>query len=213
VLVETVMLASVASMAGALPVSGHAMSLGQTTSLGQTMSLNQTMSLSQMMSLGLSHLFAARAPWRALQLGPSLTPHCARLRGERLLPCSPAEAGPDIGDEQPAPSYVPDEVRLPSVSDEMGGTLGGFLNLDMRATLHLSVGPQLSWLTPDSPREDLLRLRVVAPGWGIRYTWQTWGEGAISAGVAVCTRFVMFGEDFPVVDVLTSEARLEFSLP
>lgn len=183
------MLASVASLAGPLPPVGRGM------------------------SLGLSHLLAARAPWRELQLTPPLTPDCARVRGERLLPCSPAEAGPDIGDELPASLYVPDEVRLPSVSDEMGGTLGGFLNLDMRATLHLSVGPQLSWLTPDSPREDLLRLRVVAPGWGIRYTWQAWGAGAISAGVAVCTRFVMFGEDFPVVDVLTSEARLEFSLP
>jgi hypothetical protein len=189
VLVETVMLASVAAMAAPFPAVGRAM------------------------PLGLSRLLAARAPWRALQLTPPLTPDCERLRGERLSPCSPAEAGPDIGDELLAPSYVPEEVRLPSVSDEMRGTLGGFLNLDMMGTLHLSAGPQLSWLTPDSPREDLLRLRVVAPGWGIRYTWQTWGEGVMSAGVAVCTRFVMFGEDFPVVDVLTSEARLEFSLP
>jgi hypothetical protein len=190
VLLETVMLTAVASMAGSLP----AVAAGRAA------------------SLGLSHLLAARAPWRELQLTPPLAPDCARLRGEPLLPCSRAGAGPDIG-ELPAPSYVPDEVRLPSVSKEMRGTLGGFLNVDMMGTLHLSAGPQLSWLTPESPREDLLRLRVVAPGWGIRYTWQTWGEGAISAGVAVCTRFVMFGEDFPVVDVLTSEARLEFSLP
>jgi hypothetical protein len=77
-------------------------------------------------------------------------------------------------------------------------------------TLHLSAGPQLSWLTPDSPREDLLRLRVVAPGWGIRYTWD---EAALSVGIAACTRFVMLGDDFPVVDMLTSEARIEFLLP
>lgn len=191
VLVETVMLTAAASMAGSLP----AVAAGRAA------------------SLGLSHLLAARAPWRELQLTPPLAPDCARLRGEPLLPCSRAGAGPDIGDDVPAPSYVPDEVRLPSVSKEMRGTLGGFLNVDMMGTLHLSAGPQLSWLTPESPREDLLRLRVVAPGWGIRYTWQTWGEGAISAGVAVCTRFVMFGEDFPVVDVLTSEARVQFSLP
>ena len=193
-LIETVMLASVASMAVPLPAAA----VGRAVSLGQ-------------MSLGLSHLLAARAPWQ--QLSPPLTPDCERLRGERLLSCSPAPAGPDIGGQLLAPSYVPEEVRLPSVSDEMGGTLGGFVNVDMMGTLHLSAGPQLSWLTPDSPREDLLRLRVVAPGWGIRYTWQTWGQSAISAGVAVCTRFVMFGEDFPVVDVLTSEARLEFTLP
>jgi len=191
VLVETVMLASVASIAGPFPavaVSGAA-------------------------SLGLSHLLAARAPWGELQLAAPLPPSCARLRGELLLPCRPAGAGPDIDDELPASPRVAGEVRLPSVSDEMGGTLGGFVNVHMMGNLHLSAGPQLSWLTPDSPREDLLRLRVVAPGWGIRYTWQTWGLGAISAGVAVCTRFVMFGEDFPVIDVLTSEARIEFSLP
>jgi hypothetical protein len=191
VLVETVMLASVASMAGSLP----AVAAGQAA------------------SLGLSHLLAARAPWGELRLTPPLPPDCARLRGELLLPCSPAGAGPDLDQELPASPDMSGEVRLPSVSNEMRGTLGGFLNVDMMGTPHLSAGPQLSWLTPDSPREDLLRLRVVAPGWGIRYTWQTWGGGAISAGVAVCTRFVMFGEDFPVVDVLTSEARVEFALP
>jgi hypothetical protein len=184
------MLASVASVAGSLPaVAGQAA------------------------SLGLSPVLALRASWQQLRLTPPLVPDCAHLRGELLLPCSPAEAGPDIDDELPAPSPAPDEVNFPSVGDEMGGTLGGFLNLDMMGSLHLSAGPLLSWLTPDSPREDLLRLRVVAPGWGVRYTWQTWGEGSISAGVAVCTRFVMFGEDFPVVDVLTSEARVVFALP
>lgn len=170
--------------------------------------------------LGLSYLLAVRAPW-PLRLTPSLPPDCARLRGELLVPCVPEASGPDIDDELPAASYVQGEVRVPSVSKEMRGTLGGFLNVDVMGARRLSAGlkaglsagPLLSWLTPDSPREDLLRLRVVAPGWGVRYSWQTWGEGAISAGIAVCTRFVMFGEDFPVVDVLTSEARVVFSLP
>jgi hypothetical protein len=182
VLIETVMLASVASMAGPLPavIAGRA-------------------------GLGFAHLLAMRVP--SLQL----TPPCTQLPVEPVVPCTRSEAGPDIDDA--VPSYVPEYVHLPSVTDEMGGTLGGFVNLDMMDLPHLSAGPMLSWLTPDSPREDLLRLRVVAPGWGVRYTWQTWGESAISAGIAVCTRFVMFGEDFPVVDVLTSEARVEFSLP
>jgi hypothetical protein len=68
----------------------------------------------------------------------------------------------------------------------------------------------VSWLTPDSPREDLLRLRVVAPGWGVRYTWD---EAGVSVGVAASTRFVMLGEGWTMVDVLASEARLEFLLP
>jgi hypothetical protein len=191
VLVETVLLAAVASMASPFPVAAAPAA-----------------------SLGLSHLLAVRAPWRELQLTPPLAADCAHLEGELLLPCSAAEAGPDLDEQLPASDYVPGSgVRLPSVSDEMGGTLGGFLNVDMMDAPHLSAGPELSWLTPDSPREDLLRLRVVAPGWGIRYTWQTWGDGAISAGIAVGPRFVMFGEDFPVVDVLTSEARIELALP
>lgn len=185
-LIETVMLASVVSLAGSLP----AIATGRA-------------------GLGLAHLLAVRVPWRELQL----TPPCGQLRGEQVVPCIPTDAGLDIDGAVPVPRYVAEDVHLPSVSDEMGGTLGGFVNVDMMDSPHLSAGPMLSWLTPDSPREDLLRLRVVAPGWGVRYTWQTWGESAISAGIAVCTRFVMFGEDFPVVDVLTSEARVEFSLP
>src|SRR5688572_30771905 len=99
VLVETVMLASVASMAGSLP----AVAVGQAA------------------TIGLSQLFAVRAPWQPLGLGPAVAlesmqwaPDCGHLRGELLLPCSPAEAGPDIDDELPASSYVPSEVRLPS---------------------------------------------------------------------------------------------------
>jgi hypothetical protein len=56
-----------------------------------------------------------------------------------------------------------------------------------------------------------MRLRVLASGWGIRYSWR---ETGISAGVAVGTRFVKMGEtDFPVVDRLNSEARIELALP
>lgn len=189
-LIETVMLASVASL-GAPPalIAGRAG------------------------AFQFAYLLAASTPFPALRLTPPVTPDCARLRGKLLLPCVRSASGPDLDAELPASAYEPDEVHLPSVSDEMGGTLGGFVNVDMMESPHLSVGPLLSWLTPDSPREDLLRLRVVAPGWGIRYTWQTWGAGLLSVGVAACTRFVMFGEDFPVVDVLTSEARIELSLP
>jgi hypothetical protein len=191
VLVETVLLASVASMAAPSP----AVAVGRAR------------------PLGLSHLLAARAVWPALQLTPPPALDCAQRRRERLEPCIAATTNSASHEVLPEPAYVPREVRLPSVSDEMRGTLGGFLNVDLMGTLHLSAGPQLSWLTPESPREDLLRLRVVAPGWGVRYTWQTWGDGTLAVGIAACTRFVMFGEDFPVVDVLTSEARLEFSLP
>jgi hypothetical protein len=153
-----------------------------------------------------TYLLAAQQPWRLLQL----TPPCGSLKGAPSPPCIEDVSGPELDRALPRTSYARADVDLPSVSDEMGGTLGGFVNFDLMDTLHLSAGPQLSWLTPDSPREDLLRLRVVAPGWGIRYTWD---EAALSVGIAACTRFVMLGDDFPVVDMLTSEARIEFLLP
>jgi hypothetical protein len=101
--------------------------------------------------------------------------------------------------------YAAPGAQLPSLRDEADDRLGGFVSFDVMKALHLSAGPRVSWLTPDSPREDLLRLRVVAPSWGVRYTWQD----AVSVGVATGTRFLMLGEDWPVVDVLTSEASVE----
>lgn len=153
-----------------------------------------------------AHLLAVQAPWQALQPGPP----CGRLKGELALPlpCVSAPSEPLVRAPLSVarPSVDPD-VRLPGVRDRK---LGGFMNFDVMEARHLRAGPQVSWLTPESPREDLLRLRVVASGWGVRYTLE---EAAVSVGVAACTRFVMLGEDWPVVDMLTSEARIEFLLP
>jgi hypothetical protein len=144
-----------------------------------------------------------QSPWRSLQLAPL----CGGLVGKQL-PCFASASGPNLELVLPAGSYASHEVSLPSM--RMGGTLGGFANVDVMETPRFIVGPEVSWLTPESPREDLLRLRVVAPGWGVRYNF---ADAHVSVGVAACTRFVMFGEDMPVVDVLTSEARVEFRLP
>lgn len=153
-----------------------------------------------------SYALAVQAPWRALQLRPP----CSRSRAKRVLPCAALSVAPLRLSIPALGSYAEPDVQLPSMSDEMGGTLGGYVNFDVMRASGVQAGPQVSWLTPDSPREDLLRLRVVAPGWGVRYTWK---EAAISVGVAACTRLVMLGEDWPVVDMLTSEARIEFLLP
>lgn len=193
-LIQTVVLASVASLSGAAPMTGGVLG---------TMAAGAALRAAPMWA---TYLLAAQQPWRVL----ALTPPCGSLKGEPSPPCIEDVSGPELDAALPGTSYSRVDVNLPSVSDEMGGTLGGFVNFDLMDTLHLSAGPQLSWLTPDSPREDLLRLRVVAPGWGIRYTWD---EAALSVGIAACTRFVMLGEDFPVVDMLTSEARIEFLLP
>jgi len=181
VLIQTVLLASVASLAGS-PAVGLSAGVAP---------------------IWATYLLAVQAPWRVLQLSPP----CGRLRGMVPLPCSPSVSGPDIDDA--LPEAVRHDVQLPSMSDELGETLGGFVNFDVMQGSHLSAGPELSWLTPESPREDLLRLRVLASGWGFRYSW-----AAISVGIVACTRFVKMGEtDFPVVDRFTSEARFEFQLP
>jgi hypothetical protein len=153
-----------------------------------------------------AYLLMVQAPWRALQLAPP----CSRLKGNLALPCIASVPGPLAAAAGLPALGAHTGAVLPRISDEMDVTLGGFKNFDVMKGMHLSVGPRVSWLTPDSPREDLLRLRVVAPGWGVRYTWE---EADISVGVAACTRFVAFGEDWPVVDVLTSEARIELALP
>jgi hypothetical protein len=153
-----------------------------------------------------AYLTAVQAPW--LQLTPlQLLRSCKNRLGKRSAPCLAALAAP-IAVALPA---LMRRRRGPTVPQSaMGGTLGGVKSYDVMDSEHVSAGPQLSWLTPDSPREELLRLRVVAPGWAVRYTWE---EAHVSVGVAAFTRFVMFGEDMPVVDMLTSEARIEIELP
>lgn len=187
VLIPTVLLASVTALA-----AGGAPALGGVVRVAP---------------MWAAYLLAVQAPWRVLQLAPP----CGRLKGKLPLSCFASLSGPDIDEALPAVAEVIPDVQLPSMGDQLASTLGGFLNFDVMQVRHLRAGPQVSWLTPESPREDLLRLRVLASGWGIRYTWD---EAAISVGVVACTRFVKMGEiDMPVVDMLTSEARVEFLLP
>jgi hypothetical protein len=190
VLIETVVLVSVASW---LPMAAVAVT---SPAVG---------SVARMAPAWATYLLAVQAPWRTLQLAPP----CIRSGRALPPPCRGSISGPDIDQALPAP--IDPDVELPNVGDELGGSLGGFVNIDVMQAPHLTAGPELSWLTPESPREDLMRLRVLTSGWGIRYTWS---ETGISAGVAICTRFVKMGEiDLPVVDMLTSEARIEFLLP
>ncbi len=151
-----------------------------------------------------SYLLAVQAPWRALQLAPA----CGMSRGALPLPCFSRASGPRVGVALPALGSYADGLDLPDV--RLGGGLGGFVNLDVMEVLQLSAGPEVTWLTPTNPGENLLPLKMFAPGWGIRYDWD---EANMSVGVAACTRFVMFGENKAVVDKLSSEARVEFQLP
>jgi len=183
-LIQTAVLASLASASGA-PTIGDA---GRAAPMWAVVAL------------------AVRAPLHRLRLMPA----CGLLAGKPAVPCNATISGPLLDALPPASaSYAATSAQLPSLRSETDDRLGGFMNFDVMKALHLSAGPRLSWLTPDSPREDLLRLRVVAPSWGVRYTWHE----VVSVGVATGSRFLMLGEDWPVVDVLMSEASIEFLLP
>lgn len=186
-LIQSVLLASLTSLSGGSPVLASA-----------------ALGASSLSPLRTAYLMALRAPWLQLALP------CAESSTRRSAPCLFGHGPISISLPGLIRRQAHAAVHLPSVGSAMGGTLGGFKSIDVMDSPHLSAGPQLSWLTPDSPREDLLRLRVVAPGWGVRYTWQS---AHLSVGVAAGSRFVMFGEDWPVVDMLTSEARVELRLP
>jgi hypothetical protein len=141
-------------------------------------------------------------PWPRLQL----LPPCGLLVGGGL-PC--------------APNRVETEALLPigaaaiSPLSRLGRsdhfkTLGGFVFLDVVSSAHLRSGPEFSWSTPDSPREELPKLRLLSPGWGVRYAL---GDAPMAVGVSTCSRFMMMGKEVPWFDALTSEARVEFLLP
>ena len=135
------------------------------------------------------------------------------------VPCASASGGtapcvslfPEQGmaERVPAGDYGSFELKLPRRTDAFR-TQGGFVRLNVVQSSNLRVGPELSWSTPDSPREDLPKMRLVSPGWGVRFAWRA---SPVAVGVSACSRFVMVGKELTVVDPLTSEARIEFRLP
>jgi hypothetical protein len=150
-------------------------------------------------------LVAVQAPWRRLQLAPP----CGRAAKRRDLSCASIRSGRGASESLPAAgTYADTELRLPRKNDSFR-TLGGFVYLNVVASPNLRTGPELSWSTPDSPREDLQKLRLLSPGWGLRYSW---AGAPIAVGVSACSRIVMLGK-VPLIDPLTSEARVEFRLP
>lgn len=127
---------------------------------------------------------------------------------QRSLPC--AETPPPTPTAQQPASARYGTPTLPRVRHESHGDFGGFLDIEILASRRLSAGPQLSWLTPDSSREDVPRLRIVTPGWGVRYT----STGAdVSFGIGAGTRFMLVAQSAPVFDTLAPEARFELRLP
>jgi len=88
-------------------------------------------------------------------------------------------------------------------------TPGGFVHLDIEATARFSMGPELSWVTPEPPREGYLKTQVFTPGWGV---WYSPSGTSFAVGMATGTRFLLAEQSQTVVDLLTSEARFALLL-
>jgi hypothetical protein len=139
----------------------------------------------------------------------SLSLPCSSV-SDGTAPCVSLLPEPGMGEGVPAAGdYGSFELKLPRRTDAFR-TQGGFVHLDVVESPHLRVGPELSWSTPDSPREDLPKMRLLSPGWGVRFAM---GASPVAVGVSACSRIVMMGKELPLVDPLTSEARVEFRLP
>jgi hypothetical protein len=145
-------------------------------------------------------------PWRPLQLGPA----CGDRTASNELGCAPNRSSHVASAPLPGTgSYGSFELRMPRRNDSFR-SLGGFVHLDILASPQLRTGPEFSWSSPDSPREDLQKMRLISPGWGMRYILP---DAPVAVGVSACSRIVMMGKQSPLVDPLTSEARVEFRLP
>jgi hypothetical protein len=151
-------------------------------------------------------MLALYSPWRRLQLAPT----CGDRTNSTGLGCDSNRANQGASEPVPAPgSYTSSELRMPRRTDGFR-SLGGFVHLDLLASSQLRTGPEFSWSSPDSPREDLQKMRLISPGWGMRYMLP---DAPVAVGVSACSRIVMMGKQLPLVDPLTSEARVEFRLP
>ncbi len=90
--------------------------------------------------------------------------------------------------------------------DEIGQ--GGFLHLDLLPKSHFGAGPEVSWVTPDRPHEDLLRQRQLTPGVGV---WYSPLPSLLFVGLSANTQVSTLGETW-FVNALSSEARCGLSL-
>jgi hypothetical protein len=142
------------------------------------------------------------ASWPRLEL----LPPCGLLMSGGL-PCAPNRVV--MEPVLPVGAFVISRLSLPRRSDHFK-TLGGFVSLDLLASARLRSGPEFSWATPDSPREELPKLRLLSPGWRVSYAWK---NSPVAVGLSTCSRFIMLGQEVPWFDAVTSEARLEVLLP
>jgi hypothetical protein len=135
---------------------------------------------------------------------------CTTLRGGLVshwaLPCSPLPLEPLLARWSlgwrgfSAPSH-----RVPSGTAPASG---GFLHLDLIVAHNFGAGPEVAWIMPEAPHEDLLKQRLVTPGVGV---WYSALASHLFLGVSANTWISTLGEAW-FVNALSSEARVGLTL-
>ncbi|MEO8182495.1 MAG: hypothetical protein ABI895_26965 [Deltaproteobacteria bacterium] len=104
------------------------------------------------------------------------------------------------------------DLSVPAAHPErnQGGVVarGGFVHLNLIDAARFGAGPEVSWVTADTPHEDLLRQRLMTPGVGV---WYSPRSSRLFLGVSANTSVSTLGETW-FVHALSSEARVGFSL-
>lgn len=85
---------------------------------------------------------------------------------------------------------------------------GGFWHGDLVGARHFGAGPELGWVTPNTPHEDLLRQRLVTPGIGV---WYSPLPSQLFVGISANTQVSTLAESW-FVNALSSEARIGLTL-
>jgi hypothetical protein len=121
------------------------------------------------------------------------------------LPCG------SLAPSSPAPSFawlrgLSGSSRAARRAQPIGQ--GGFVHLDLLPAAHFGAGPEVSWVTPDRPHEDLLRQRQLTPGVGV---WYSPLPSLLFVGLSANTQLSTLGETW-FVNALSSEARCGLSL-
>jgi hypothetical protein len=137
---------------------------------------------------------------------------CTALRGglasHWALPCSPVQVEPLLASWSLGWGGFASPAHAAPASGSLGPGAGGFLHLDLLVAHHFGAGPEVGWIMPAAPHEDLLRQKLVTPGVGV---WYSALASHLFLGISANTWISTLGETW-FLNALSSEARVGFTL-
>ncbi len=112
-----------------------------------------------------------------------------------------------VGEEEPA-APEPEGRRLARF--DAPAAQGGYESLVLGSTRRFRTGPELAWIAPDPPAEELVDTSVLMPAWAV---WYSPSHFRWAIGLCTGSRFVVTDYASTLVDPFTSVAKLEVRLP